>query len=53
MTNTRVLLIHWWCDYFYEVFIHFMFGCPELKPSGVSNTGMKFMIKTADFRLLV
>ena len=41
MTNTRELLIHWWCDYFYEAFIPFMFGCPELKPSRVSNTGVQ------------
>ena len=38
MTNTRVLLIHWWYDYFYEVFIPFVSGCPKLKPSRVSNT---------------
>ena len=40
MTNTRELLIDWWSDYFYEVFIPFVFGCPELKPSRVtcSNT---------------
>ena len=30
---TCVLLIHGWCDYFYQVFIAFVYGCPELKPS--------------------
>ena len=36
---TCVLLIYGWCHYFYEVFIIFVFGCPELKPSRVNNIG--------------
>ena len=37
---TCVLLIYGWCHYFYEVFIIFVFGCPELKPSRVNNIGV-------------
>ena len=48
---TCVLSIHWLCNYFYEVVIPFVFGCPELKPSRVSNTDVLVYI-LADFNLL-
>ena len=55
---TCVLLIYGWCHYFYEVFIIFVFGCPELKPSRVNNIGvildlMGLLHKKTDFNYFI
>ena len=43
--NSCISLIHGWCSYFMYLALVYVsvHGCPELKPSQVSNTGVLFL----------